>query len=381
MISIFDWWILIACLAPAVLFQWYLMYRYYYDRSKNSGQIGKSSHEIPVSLIVCARNELENLKKNLPAWAGQKYSKYEIVIVNDRSWDDTRFFLEEMTTRYSNLRIVHVPDNDNYWTGKKLALTLGIKASKNDILLLTDADCSPASEDWISNMMKGYLQPHTEIVLGYGRYFKLPGFLNMVIRFETLQTGWLYLSAAWAGLPFMGIGRNLSYRKHLFFKTKGFYRHMHLSSGDDDLFINEVATARNTQVILDPGAVTVSIPKKTWSEYLYQRRRHFTTSSYFRSGTRFYLFCYQASRLIIGFATVVSFSGLILSGRLYVIPLAVGLMHYIMRWHVMITLGKKAGENSLGWWYPIMSPIIFLIQVRILAHNILIGSPKGWNKI
>ena len=377
MISLPEWWMLLAILLPAILFQWYLHLRFYL--SKKFYKLNESPPNVPVSLIVCARNELENLKKHLPAWLGQKYPSFEVIVVNDRSWDDSRFFLEEISAKYSNLRVVSVPENDKYWIGKKLALTLGIKAARFDTLLLTDADCRPASEYWIALMMKGYETNHTEIVLGYGGYKQSAGLLNLVIRFETLQTGWLYLSAAWANRPFMGVGRNMSYKKDLFFKTKGFYKHMHLPSGDDDLFINEVATGSNTQIVLSPEAVTISTPKKTWAEYIYQRRRHFTTSSHYKTQTKFYLFLFQISRLIIWLVTLISLLGFIVNNHYFAIPSGIGLLYFVVRWRTMIIIGKRAGEGSLGWWYPILSFVVFLVQVRIWIQNTLIGTPKGWN--
>lgn len=378
MISNEEWGVLVAILAPALLFQWYLFYAFF--AAARRVRQNSSKQVLPVSLIVCARNELENLQKNLPKWLSQEYPHLEVIVVNDRSWDDSRFYLEEQAAAHSNLKIVTVPDNDNYWTGKKLALTLGIKAATHDILLLTDADCAPASKYWVQHMVQGYTGPNTEIVLGYGRYQKNKGLLNLLIRMETLQTAWQYLTAAWAGWPFMGVGRNLSYRKELFFRNKGFYKHMHIASGDDDLFINEVATRRNTQVVINPEAVTVSIPKKTWSEYIYQRRRHFSTSSHYRMGSKLFLSVYQASRLIIWTITLLSLVFLVKGYYLYAVPFGLGLAYFIKRWWALVKLGKLGGEGKLGWWYPALSGLIFAVQLRIWLQNALIGVPKGWKK-
>ncbi|GCD76989.1 glycosyl transferase family 2 [Thermaurantimonas aggregans] len=378
MITTAEWWVLTVVMAPALLFQWYLFYAFFTAQKR----LNKSNvhQNLPVSLIVCARNELENLQKNLPKWVSQKYPELEVIVVNDRSWDDSRFYLEEQASQHSNLKIVTVPDNDNYWAGKKLALTLGIKAAKHDIVLLTDADCAPASEYWVQHMMKGYTDPSVEIVLGYGRYQNEKGLLNLIIRMETLHTAWQYLTAAWAGWPFMGVGRNLSYRKELFFKNKGFYKHMHIASGDDDLFINEVATRQNTQVVIHPEAVTVSIPKKTWAEYIYQRRRHFSTSSHYRTGSKIFLASYQVSRLVIWTVTVLSLALLSMGNTWFAIPFGLGTAYFVKRWWALIKLGKLGGEGKLGWWYPVLSAIIFAVQLRIWLQNVIIGVPKGWKK-
>src|SRR5205809_1099854 len=144
--------------------------------------------------------------------------------------------------------------------GKKYPLSIGIKEANHEVMLLTDADCVPASEHWIQKMQEAY-HDGVEIVLGYGAYHKRPGLLNKLIRFETIHSAIQYLSYALAGTPYMGVGRNLSYKKDLFLRNKGFSSINHVPSGDDDLFINKVATKKNTKIIIDPESITRSIPK------------------------------------------------------------------------------------------------------------------------
>ena len=216
---------------------------------------------IPVSVIISARNEANNLTENLPLILEQNYPDFEVIVVNDCSLDDSENVLKEFQLKYPHLKMVTVTEHDRFKTGKKFALTMGIKAAKNEHLLFTDADCQPASADWISRMMASNFSGSTEIVLGYSPYYRTSGFLNSFIRFETLKTAINYLSAALAGNAYMGIGRNLAYTKTLFFKNKGFASHMHVLSGDDDLFVNQNATADNTAIEIHPDAFTFSDAK------------------------------------------------------------------------------------------------------------------------
>ena len=238
------------------------------------------------SIIIAARNEFQNLQTLVPKLMEQDYPDFEIVIVNDRSDDNSFDYL--MTLKGNPLfKIVfvdHLPDHIN---SKKYALTLGIKAAKNDILLLTDADCSPSSIHWIQNMVSAY-DEKTKIILGYSPYMPETGLLNSLIRFETQMTGILYLSFASNKLPYMGVGRNLSYRKQFFMEQKGFNGFQELTGGDDDLFVNKKAVSGNTGIVLSPESVTYSIPKKSLREYIQQKIRHLSIGKHIVHATKFY---------------------------------------------------------------------------------------------
>jgi cellulose synthase/poly-beta-1,6-N-acetylglucosamine synthase-like glycosyltransferase len=201
----------------------------------------------PVSVIIAARNELENLQKHLPAILNQDYPEFEVVVVNHCSWDASQQYLEELQQQYKHLKVSQLIEQEKYPTGKKFALTIGIKAAKYDQLIFTDADCEPAGNQWLS-LMESRFTSQKEIVLGYSPYYKKGGILNLFDRFQTFVTGIFYFSFALAGNAFMGVGRNLAYRKEVFFRHKGFASHQHIMSGDDDLFINEAAMLPSSAV-------------------------------------------------------------------------------------------------------------------------------------
>lgn len=248
-----------------------------------------------VSIIICAKNEEENLKKNLPLILSQDYPSFEIVVVNDNSTDNSLDYLLEIQNNFPNFTVANLQWDTS--PGKKEALSVGIKKARFDTLLLTDADCRPISKKWLF-FMQNALTDTIEIGLGHGPYLPLRGFLNIFLRFESLYTAIQYQSFALVGLPYMGVGRNLIYKKSLFEKAGGFQEHLHLPSGDDDLFINAVAHKDNTTIIINPATFVFSEAKSSWTGYYNQKSRHFTTGSSYKLLHKILLGALSASHFV-----------------------------------------------------------------------------------
>lgn len=242
----------------------------------------------PASVIICARNEAENIKKNLTLVLEQDFPKFEVIVVDDCSWDGTLGILKEMQGEHPNLKVLELKEDHYYKHGKKLALTIGIKSAQYEHLVFTDADCYPASKDWLTQMIETF-DDTTDIVLGYGAYSNRRGFINKMIRMDTLRIGLQYLSLAVAGMPYMGIGRNLAYRKSFFMKQKGFSPHSQIPSGDDDLFVNKSATKYNIRIAANRNCITFSEPKKNLKEWMRQKRRHVSTAQHYTTFSKFIL--------------------------------------------------------------------------------------------
>ncbi|MFV0607140.1 MAG: glycosyltransferase [Niabella sp.] len=326
----------------------------------------------PVSVIVCAKDEERNLTKNLPKILEQAYSSTtQVLVVNDNSADDSRFTLQDLNRTFKNLTVVDLQNEAKHIAGKKYPLSIGIKEAKNEILLLTDADCIPASENWVFKMQSGY-DDYTDIVLGYGAYEKLPGFLNIVIRFETFHTALQYLSYALAGLPYMGVGRNLSYKKNLFLKNKGFASINHLPGGDDDLFINKIARKNNTAIVIDPEAHTISTPKKTWKDWKWQKTRHFSTSKYYKPKHKFLLGLYSLSHFL--FYPLVITTAIVFDWRL---TLIIFFNKLLTQQIIFSKVMKKLNEPDLIKWIFIMD--IWMMGYYIMfAPKLLKRASKNW---
>ena len=252
---------------------------------------GEEESLAPVSVILCAHNEAYNLSQYLQALLTQDYPEYEVIVVDDGSEDETRAEIERYLVHDPRLHMTFVPYGARVGSTKKLALTLAAKAAQYDYLLLTDADCVPESRFWIREMMKGFAegQGTKDIVLGFSPYFAEKGYVNSLVRYDTLFNGLHYLGAAICGHPYMGVGRNLAYRKSLFFESGGFTKLMNNVAGDDDLFVNHVATKTNTAVVLSRESYTWSISKKTMKNWLQQKRRHLSVSPAYKESTKFRL--------------------------------------------------------------------------------------------
>ncbi len=231
----------------------------------------KKKEFFPVSLIICAKNESENLKAHIPLWLQQEHPNFEIILINDASTDNTLEVMEFFSEKNTIITIVDVENIEAFWGNKKYALTLGIKKASNQRMLFTDADCKPASNQWLQEM-SSHFSKEKQLVLGFGAYQVFPGILNKLIRFETLMAAVQYFSYAKAGIPFMGVGRNLGYTSKLFYDNKGFISHMNIPSGDDDLFVNQSANKNNTALCFSKDSFTYSIPKKSWKAWFYQKK-------------------------------------------------------------------------------------------------------------
>ena len=324
-------------------------------------------------MVICARDEDENLARNLPGVLVQNYSSSsEVVVINDNSLDDSKYILQELKKTFKSLNVVELTQEAKLIAGKKYPLSIGIREAKYEVLLLTDADCVPASEHWIQKMQDGY-EEHIEIVLGYGAYHKCKGLLNKLIRFETFHTALQYLSYALAGMPYMGVGRNLSYKKDLFLRNKGFAFINHIPGGDDDLFINKVATKKNTAIVIDTDAITRSIPKRTWGSWLRQKSRHYTTAKYYKPGHKFLLGLYSISQFIF----YPLFVGTLLFYNWQQALIIFGI-RFLLQALVFYRTMSKLGEKDLWPWFIFLDMWMFFYYF-IFAPALWRKPRRNWN--
>ncbi len=351
-------------------------YLYYFRKAflkKESIYSKKRSVKDPVSVIICARNEAENLKKNLPLILEQDYKNYEVIVVDDRSEDETEEYLKEIATKYSHLRVSKVKIDPKFTHGKKLALMLGIKASAHEWLLLTDADCFPASKNWLSHMQKNF-NKNTEIVIGYGGYIREPGLLNLIIRFETVYTAMSYFGMAQAGWPYMGVGRNLAYRKSLFFKNKGFATHTSLKSGDDDLFVNETANHNNIAIEMHPDSFTWSVSKKSFLDWYRQRKRHLTSGLRYKPGSKNRLIFEYLSRMIF----LVTFIILLVKSSFPYLVIGLLLFLYLIKGIIFKIVFTRLNERYLFIPSLVLEPIIPLFYSFLHFRNFIERNRTPW---
>ncbi|MDX2188900.1 MAG: glycosyltransferase [Bacteroidota bacterium] len=271
---------------------------YFFSGLASHQQKSDSHDQVPLSVIVCARNEFENLQKLVPLIMSQNYSLFELIVINDRSNDDTEYYLKEIKDLYKDkLKVIVVEDTPPKMDPKKYAITLGIKAASYDNVVFTDADCYPTTKNWLMQMQTGF-QLKKQINLGVSQYEEKKGFLNWFIRNESFYTAIQYLSFALKGIPYMGVGRNMAYNKRLFFENKGFHPFMDVTGGDDDLFINMVANSKNTHIEYSYDAQTISYPKTSWKEWYRQKTRHMAVGKLYKTKFKLLLGCLNISHIL-----------------------------------------------------------------------------------
>lgn len=365
-------WVLLGALLALFMGQvgYYISSEYRVGSSENR-VVGSEEGCPGVSVLVCAHNEAYNLSAYLYALLSQDYPTYEVIVVDDGSEDKTREVIESYMVQDKRLRITFVPKEARVRSTKKLALTLAAKAAQYDYLLLTDADCTPESTHWISEMMSGFKRVGKEIVLGFGAYFYEKGFVNRLVRYDTLFNGLHYLSAAAHGHPYMGVGRNLAYKKELFFKTGGFKKMMNNRAGDDDLFVNHVANRKNTAVVCSRDSITWSPSKTTMRDWWQQKRRHLSVSHDYRLGTKIRLALEPMSRGLFYLAVIallVAFACQPIVGSPLSILAALALGLFLLRWivqSIIINLSaKRMGLHGFNM-FTILGMDIFLPLVSL----------------
>ena len=370
---------LIELIAFGLLLLVFLYQLYFYIRYLNGvlhlrtkikkGKISFQTEQPPVSVIICAKDESENLRQFLPFVLQQEYPDFEVIVINDGSTDDTENLLNDLSVEYSNLRTTFVPVGANNVSTKKLGLTLGVKAAKNDLLLFTDADCMPEDKCWITRMVRNFT-PETEFVLGYGAYIEKKGLLNKLITYDTLFIALQYLGMAAARKPYMGVGRNLAYRKETFFAQKGFAATLGLSSGDDDLMVNKASNSRNTRVEISPDSITWSEPNATLRGWLYQKQRHLSVSSYYKGSSKFRLSLEPITRglFYLSFIAALVFGGLI-------IQIAAGVL-FLARLIIQLCVINRSSKYFGGRKY-LFTLLLFDIYLPLLSLYILTFKKKS----
>lgn len=371
-------WALLGALVVLFIAQVWFYARYMAAPARKMRRNKKSSivnrpvvNHSGVSVILTAHNEAYNLSQHLQVLLTQDYPEYEVIVVDDGSEDDTRAVIDQYMAHDPRLRMTFVPYGARVRSTKKLALTLAAKAAKYDYLLLSEADCVPESAHWISAMMSGFAA-EKNIVLGFSAYFEGEGHVNRIARYESLFNSLQFLGAALCGYPYIGLGRNLAYRKSLFFESGGFTHLMTIKAGDDELFVNQVATRGNTAVVLNRDAFTWSQSKKTMKDWLLQRRRHLSVAPEYKQITKVRLAMEPVTRGLFYIMTIVA----LVVCRLSIVGLAaIGL--FLVRWVLQSAIlnvsarrmGLKRFKMGSVLWFDIVLPIISLYMLIVPQRN------------
>jgi glycosyltransferase involved in cell wall biosynthesis len=339
-------------------------------------------NELPgVTVLVCAWNERENLTELLPLLDAQDYPEFEVILMDDRSDDGSEEFIRANIYQWKHIRYIRINDQFDHITPKKYALSVGMKHAKFPVALMTDADCRPVSNHWIMAMTSRVSQ-EKDIVIGFSPYTKQPGLLNWFIRCETFYSAVQYLSFSLAGLAYMGVGRNIMYKRALFYANKGFYRHKHIYGGDDDIFVNEASTSTNTAISIDEEAFVYSIPKTTWKSWLRQKQRHMSVSQFYRMRNKILLGLLSGAHIAVWMSGIVILLVGLITRDIFLLQ-GLGIV-FIIRWAVQLFLfnviNKKLHKTVEWFSFVLMDFALFIYYVVFGFLTVTKRKPrKSWN--
>jgi glycosyltransferase involved in cell wall biosynthesis len=357
-------------------------YLFFFTRLAFYGKGANYGNTMPgVTVLVCAWNERENLTELIPLLDAQEYPEFEVILLDDRSDDGSEEYIRENINGWTHIRYIRINDQFDHVTPKKYALTVGMKKARYPIALMTDADCRPSSNHWIT-AMTSRVNEDKDIVLGFSPYIRQKGLLNWFIRCETFYAAVQYLSFALAGLTYMGVGRNILYKRSVFFANKGFYTHKHVFGGDDDIFLNEVSTGSNTTISIEEDSFVYSVPKTSWKDWFRQKRRHISVSRFYKFRNKIMLGMLSGSHIaswVLGLATLAY--GLITKDMLLLQSLGVVFgARWIIQWFLLIIINIKLDKTVEWFSFLFMDFALFIYYLVFGILTMTRRKPrKSWN--
>lgn len=357
---------IISAIIQAVYILFVFSRLWFYTENPRAGETVK------VSVIICARNEKDNLTKLIPNLLDQKHPDFEIILINDRSEDDTKEFIEKHFLQDSKFRFINVDSLPDGWNGKKYALKQGINLAKGEIILLTDADCLPASEFWIKSMAEKFTS-EISLVLGYSPYSKENTFLNKIIRYETVYTAMQYFSLSLAGMTYMGVGRNLAYRKKALEQSKSLDKYWSVQGGDDDLTVQEISTYSQSAIITKKCSQTISNPKNTYRQWFKQKLRHLSVGKLYTTKSKLILGIFVMANL--GFYT--SFLLLVYLESIHQIIIIVFILRTLLIISNFVLITRKLKDSLAWYWFPILD-FFYYLNYLLVGISALFSRKIKW---
>jgi cellulose synthase/poly-beta-1,6-N-acetylglucosamine synthase-like glycosyltransferase len=375
-------WIMGIWMVSLFLIIFYQLYFFTALNKKRLNQIIKTDF-VPVSVIIAARNGKDLLEKNLPSILNQNYPNFEVIVVNDCSYDKTKDWIEKLQKTETKLKLVNLEIDEKFQKGKKFALTMGIKAAANELLLFTDADCAPQSDSWIQKMVSA--KGNKQMVLGFSPHQKKVRWWHFFIHFETYYTAIQFFSFSIRKMPYMGVGRNMMYEKSLFFKHKGFASHQHVLSGDDDLFVQEAATSKNTAVCLNPDSFVETMPPLSFKKWVHQKLRHHSTSKLYQFKFKFLLGLSALNHIVFTFIGIFLLLYFSLNSTFHFSDVSVIwwlsgflIIKYIIQGIVLFPSAKHFQFRPAVWLAPVYD-ILFALYLIIFSGLNIFYKVHSWN--
>ena len=344
-----------------------------YGRFAFSNPTEEKEYTPPVSIIICSKNQVDHCKILVPLLMEQDYPNFEIVLIDDASTDDTLDVFENFEAQYKNIKLVKVENIEAFWGNKKFSMTLGIKAAKYEHLLFIEPNCLPATNQWIAEMAS-HFDADKSIVIGYSKLIKEKKSLaNMFMRFENVWQAMHTFGFTQIGKPYRGSGSNLAYHRKEFFNVRGFNDHMKIRFGEDELFVNQASTGKNTTFAISKDSFTLSKPEQNFSNWMQLKRKQLSLSKNFKSSDQIQLQLYNVS--FWGFVILAAI--LLITQFEWEIVSSLIIARYLIAWITMGFATRKLDEKDIIFVYPLLELFWAFTLLNIKLSN-LFSKPTQW---
>jgi len=313
--------------------------------------------EPAISVVVpLFAEDNQYLDTTLTSLLTQDYANFEVVVVYVGNSDDFFADLQSLQRLYPHLSPVHIDYSPHYPVSTKIALNIGYKSAKNDFIITTSSDATPASERWLSLLAKGFM--YGDIVLGYSGIEHLGGFRNFIFREYQFNDSVAWLAAAIRRRTYSASRSALGFKKSLYFDARGF-DHLNMNVGENDLFVQQIATRDNVSVVLSPRAVCT---ERTWGGWGWWWRRLKllqTTHRFYPKSALLPTIAELVIRVLFFAAVVVAL--VCMPWEFKVAALAVALLRYFAVIFVVIRNAGRLGESGVAamhFIYDIIEPFL-----------------------
>lgn len=362
--------VIVICLAVVLAIQ--IIYYFcvygkliFNKKKKQTEDTGSQTEALPpVSVVIAAKNEEYHLKDKLVFFLEQDYPEFEVIVVNDASTDECEYVLKAFSKLYPCLKVVNIVENVNKFRGRKFPISLGIKSAKYDHIVLAGADCVPSGFEWLKNLARNF-SGKKEVVLGFCTYTKQKGLFKFLLQYDNLTTAMNYMGLALSGHPYRGDGRNIAFKKDLFFKVGGFTKHYNLPLGEDDIFIRNVSTASNTTVSLTPESFLSSDAKHTYKEWKRQKIDRLSTYKYYKPSIKFLLSIPNITTLLF-YAFVITLLFLSLPFEYVILAIVI---KFVLQILIYFKSCKRLGIKRVFIFAPLIELYFLLLnaELRLLS--------------
>lgn len=325
----------------------------------------------PISVILYVKNSELYLEKNIDYFINQKYPKFEILLVNNASSDNTDIILEKLSEKHKSLRIINVENNESFWGNKKYTYTLAIKAAKYEHLIFSEIDCKPVSENWIHEINKSFSSKKT-IILGYKRLLKTSSLFNLIIRFDNLLESIKSFSFTKINSPYSADSRNYAFTKKDFYRVNGFINHIKIKNGKEDLFVKDAKQKYNSAYTLSDESFVESSKSLSFKEWFLNKKNSNLLKRHYSFKNQFLLNAFSFSKVFLYFLTII-----LLLIHDWKIILIIFSSYIIFQSVITFIINRKFKETSIFYLSPILDFLLVLFQISIFISN-LISKPPNW---